>query len=327
MAAWKVLVTRRIPDEGLELLAPHCALELNPHDRPMSRAELLSAVADKDGVLCLLTDKIDAELFDAAPKARGFANYAVGFDNMDVLEASRRKIPLSNTPDVLTDATADMAWALLFAVARRVVESDAVMRSGAWPGWGPLQFIGGDISGATLGIVGAGRIGAAMAAKSKGFGMRVLYTDARRNEALERDCGARFVDLDELLRLSDYVSVHVPLLPETRHLFSYDTFAKMKKTAYLINTARGPVLDEAALVRALNDGLIAGAGLDVYEREPAMAEGLAALPNVVLTPHTASATFASRRGMALKAATNLLAMLRGEKAPDCLNPQVYGAGA
>lgn len=327
MSLWKVLITRRIPDEGLELLSPHCALELNPYDRPMSRAELLAAVADKDGVLCLLTDKIDAELFDAAPKAKGFANYAVGFDNMDVPEASKRRIPLSNTPDVLTDATADMAWALLFAVARRVVESDAVMRSGAWPGWGPLQFIGGDISGATLGIVGAGRIGAAMAAKSKGFNMRVLYTDARRNEALERDSGARFVDLDELLRLSDYVSVHVPLLPETRHLFGYETFSKMKKTAYLINTARGPVLDEAALVRALKDGLIAGAGLDVYEREPAMAEGLAALPNVVLTPHTASATFASRRGMALKAATNLLAMLRGEKAPDCLNPQVYGPEA
>ncbi|TFG84187.1 MAG: D-glycerate dehydrogenase [Spirochaetales bacterium] len=324
MAKWNVLVTRRIPEEGLELLAPHCALELNPQDRPMTRAELLASAADKDGVLCLLTDRIDAELLDTATKVKGFANYAVGFDNMDVPEATRRRIPLSNTPDVLTDATADMAWALLFAVARRVVESDAVMRSGTWQGWGPLQFIGGDITGATLGIVGAGRIGTAMAARSKGFGMRVLYTDARRNDALEHDTGARFVDFDELLRLSDYVSVHVPLLPETRHLFSYEAFGKMKKSAYLINTSRGPVLDEAALVVALKDGLLAGAGLDVYEREPAIAEGLAALPNAVLTPHTASATFASRRGMALKAATNLLAMLRGERAPDCLNPEVYG---
>lgn len=323
MAHYKVLVTRRIPEEGLALLAPDCDIELNPHDRPMTRPELLASAADKDGVLCLLTDKIDAEFFDAAPKVKGLANYAVGFDNLDVAEATKRRVPLSNTPDVLTDATADMAWALLFAVARRVVESDAVMRSGKWPGWGPLQFIGGDITGATLGIVGAGRIGAAMAAKSKGFGMTVLYTDARRNEAFEKEVGARFVTFDELLGQSDYVSVHVPLLPATRHLFNDEVFGKMKRTAYLINTARGPVLDEAALVRALKGGLIAGAGLDVYEREPAMTEGLAALPNVVLTPHTASATVASRRGMAVKAATNLLAMLRGQKAPDCLNPEIY----
>jgi glyoxylate reductase len=324
MAKWKVLVTRRIPEEGLALLGPDCDIELNPQDRPMSRAELMASAADKDGVLCLLTDKIDAEFFDAAPKVRGLANYAVGFDNLDVAEATKRRVPVSNTPDVLTDATADMAWALLFAVARRVVESDSVMRSGKWPGWGPLQFIGGDITGATLGIVGAGRIGAAMAAKSKGFGMTVLYTDARRNEAFEKEVGARFVSFDELLGQSDYVSVHVPLLPGTRHLFNYEAFGKMKRTAYLINTARGPVLDEAALVKALKEGLIAGAGLDVYEREPAMTEGLAALPNVVLTPHTASATVASRRGMAVKAATNLLAMLHGQKAPDCLNPEIYG---
>ncbi len=324
MAKYKVLVTRRIPEEGLTLLSPDCDIELNPHDRPMTRPELLSAAADKDGVLCLLNDKIDAEFFDAAPKVRGLANYAVGYDNMDVAEATKRRVPLSNTPDVLTAATADMAWALLFAVARRVVESDTVMRSGKWPGWGPMQFIGGDITGATLGIVGAGRIGAAMAARSKGFCMKVLYTDARRNEAFEKEVGARFVDFDELLGQSDYVSVHVPLLPGTRHLFNYEAFGKMKRTAYLINTARGPVLDEAALVKALKDGLIAGAGLDVYEREPAMTEGLATLANVVLTPHTASATIASRRGMAMKAATNLLAMLRGQKAPDCLNPGIYG---
>ncbi|PKL07652.1 MAG: D-glycerate dehydrogenase, partial [Spirochaetae bacterium HGW-Spirochaetae-7] len=217
----------------------------------------------------------------------------------------------------------DMAWALLFAVARRVVESDAVMRSRSWLGWGPLQFIGGDITGATLGIVGAGRIGAAMAARSVGFGMRLIYTDARRNEALERDTGAVFVTFDELLSSSDYVSVHVPLLPETRHLFNRETLRRMKPTAYLINTSRGPVIDERALLEALKAGVIAGAGLDVYEKEPLLTEGLAALSNVVLTPHTASATFASRKGMALKAAANLLAMLRGEPAPDCLNPEIY----
>jgi glyoxylate reductase len=322
VAKYKVLVTRRIPDEGLAMLADQCDIEMNPHDRPMSRPELLAAVAGKDGVLCLLTDKVDAELFDAAPKVRGYANYAVGYDNMDVAEATRRKIPLSNTPDVLTDATADMAWALLFSVARRVVESDTVMRSGSWKGWGPLQFIGGDIFGATLGIVGAGRIGAAMAARSKGFNMKVVYSDARPNEALERELGARRVEFEELLAVSDYVSVHVPLMPETRHLFNAAAFAKMKRTAYLINTSRGPVVDEAALVTALRDRTIAGAGLDVYEKEPLMADGLAALDNVVITPHTASATFASRRGMATKAATNLLAMLEGRRPPDCINPGV-----
>ncbi len=176
---WNVLVTRRIPEEGLELLSRECTLTVNPHDRPMTRAEFLSAAAGKDGVLCLLTDKIDAELFDAAPGVKGYANYAVGYDNMDVAEAIRRRIPLSNTPGVLTDATADMAWALLFSVARRVVESDAVMRSGAWQGWGPMQFIGGDITGRTLGVVGAGRIGAAMASRASGFKMRLLYTERR----------------------------------------------------------------------------------------------------------------------------------------------------
>lgn len=323
MAKPKVYVTRRIPDAGLELLRKECEVEVSPHDRPLTRAEFLAAIKGRDGVICLLTDKVDAEAFEAAAGVKGFANFAVGFDNLDVPEATRRRIPLSNTPDVLTDATADMAWALLFAAARRVVESDGVNRSGAWKGWGPMQFIGGDVTGATLGIVGAGRIGAAMAAKSVGFRMKVLYSDARRNEALETAIGARFVPFEELLAESDFVSVHVPLMPETRHLFTYDTFKKMKRSACLINTARGPVLAEDDLVRALKDGLIAGAGLDVYEREPALAEGLAALSNVVITPHTASATVSSRNGMALKAAANVIAMVKNQKAPDCLNPEVY----
>jgi len=323
MKQWKVLVTRRIPQEGLDLLAQDCNLTLHQEDRPMTRAELLAAAAGKDGVLCLLTDKINAELFDAAPSVRGYANYAVGYDNMDVAEATRRRIALSNTPDVLTDATADMAWALLFVTARRVVESDTLMRTGTWEGWGPLQFIGGDITGATLGVVGAGRIGTAMALKSSGFRMKLLYTDARPNKQLEDQSGASFVSFDELLRQSDYVSIHVPLLPETRHMFNYDALCKMKRSACLINTARGAIIDEAALVRALREGIIAGAGLDVYEKEPAMADGLASLPNVVITPHTASATVASRTNMALKAANNLLAMLKNAPAPDCLNPEIY----
>ncbi|TVQ21996.1 MAG: D-glycerate dehydrogenase, partial [Spirochaetaceae bacterium] len=228
------------------------------------------------------------------------------------------------TPDVLTDATADMAWALLFAVARRVVESDAVMRSGRWGGWGPLQFIGGDITGATLGIIGAGRIGAAMARKSRGFDMKVLYCDGFRNEALEAELGARRVELDELLSASDYVSVHVPLMPETRHLINASTLKKMKPTAYLINTARGPIVDEAALVDALRTGTIAGAGLDVYEAEPKMAPGLAELPNVVITPHVASATKRTRDDMATLAARNLIAMVEGSRPETCINPEIYG---
>ncbi|GAB1483325.1 D-glycerate dehydrogenase [Treponema sp.] len=323
MARPKVYVTRKIPQIGLDLLAKECDVTMNLEDKPLSRADFLKAISDVDGVLCLLTEKIDGEAFEAAAKAKGFANYAVGYDNMDVAEATKRGIPLSNTPDVLTEATADMAWALLFAAARRVVESDKVMRSGKWPGWGPMQFIGGDIQGATLGIVGAGRIGAAMARKSTGFKMKILYTDAVPNPAFEAELGAKFVSFEELTAQSDYVSVHVPLLPTTRHLFTYDVFKKMKKTAYLINTARGPIVKEDDLVRALKEGLIAGAGLDVYESEPKMADGLAQLDNVVICPHTASATVSSRNGMAVKAATNLLAMLKGERAPDCINPRVY----
>ncbi|MBN2283862.1 MAG: D-glycerate dehydrogenase [Deltaproteobacteria bacterium] len=323
MKPYSVYVTRLIPREGIDLLKEHCDVEVNPDDRPLTREELLDRVGGRDGVISLLTDRIDAEVYDAATGIRGFANYAVGYDNIDVAEATRRKIPISNTPGVLTDATAEMAWALLFAAARRVVESDGVMRSCGWKGWGPLQFIGGDVGGKTLGIVGAGRIGTAMALRSKGFSMRVLYTDVSVNKTLEDELGAERVPLRRLLEESDFISIHVPLMEETRHLFNQDIFRKMKTTAYLINTSRGPVIHEAHLVEALQKGTIAGAGLDVYEFEPRMVEGLAELPNVVITPHIASATRQSRTGMALKAAGNLLAMLRGERPPDCVNPEIF----
>jgi len=323
MNRMKVYVTRKIPEAGMDILRPLFDVEVNPEDRPLTRSEFLSKVADADAVLCLMTEKIDAEAFDAARKARGFANYAVGYDNMDVVEATKRKIPLSNTPDVLTAATAEMAWSLLFAAARRVVESDSLMRSGGWKGWGPLQFIGQEVTGATLGIIGAGRIGRAFALKSRGFDMKVLYTDEHPCEELEKSLGARKVSLQELLRESDFVSVHVPLMPATRHLIDEAALALMKRTAVLVNTSRGPVVDEAALVRALRSGTIAAAGLDVYEAEPLAAEGLAELPNVVMTPHTASATVASRNGMAVKAAANLVAMLSGKRPPDCINPGIY----
>ena len=323
MAKPNVYITRLIPQNGIELLQASCTVEVSPHDRPLTRQELLENIKGRDGIITLLTDKVDAEFFEAAAGVKGVANFAVGFDNMEVKEASKRGIPLSNTPGVLTNATAEMAWALLFAVCRRVVESDAVMRSGQWPGWGPLQFIGGDVAGKTLGIVGSGRIGAAMAMKSRGFEMPVLYTDAYRNEMLEKELGAKKVEFEELLAASDFVSIHAPLLPETRHMFGAKQFAMMKKTAYLINTARGPIIHEAELVEALKNGVIAGAGLDVYEFEPKMVEGLKELKNVVVAPHTASATVSSREGMSRLAAENLLAMLAGKPAPTCLNPEVY----
>lgn len=323
MAKKRVFISRPLPEEGISILKKDFHVEVNQEDRPLGRSEFLEKITDSDGVLCLIHDRIDAEAFDAAPKALGFANYAVGFDNIDIAEATRRGIPISNTPGVLTDATAEMAWALLFAIARRVVESDTVMRNRLWPGWGPLQFIGGDIAGATLGIVGAGRIGTAMALKSRGFNMRVLYHDVAPNLTLETELGAELVDLDRLLAESDYVSIHTPLMPATRHLITLDRISRMKKTAYLINTSRGPVVRESDLLEALRRRLIAGAAIDVYEFEPDMTAGLEELDNIVITPHTASATVGARNGMAQKAATNLAAMLRGERAPDCVNPEVY----
>lgn len=323
MAKPKVYVTRVIPEAGLVMLRMQCDVSVNPEDRPLTPEELLQNAAHADGVVGLLTDKIDAGFFEAAKNLKGYANYAVGFDNIDVAEASKRGIPVSNTPDVLTDATAELAWALLFAVARKVVETDAVMRSGTWRGWGPMQYIGADVTGKTLGVVGAGRIGTAMAMKSRGFDMRVLYNSPRRrNQTLESELDARRVDLDELLSESDFISLHVPLLPMTRHLFNMETFRKMKRTAILINTARGPIIKEDDLVKALNSGEIAGAGLDVYEFEPKMAEGLKDCTNAVVLPHIGSATKSSRDNMAMLAAENLLAMLTGKKPPTCLNPEV-----
>lgn len=323
MSRPKIFVTRLIPEAGLNRLRTSFDVTVNPEDRPLSSEELYREISDADAVIGLLTDKIDAAFFDAAPNLKGYANYAVGFDNIDVAEATRRGIPVSNTPDVLTTATAELAWALLFAVARRVVETDAVMRSGAWSGWGPLQFIGADVSGRTLGIVGAGRIGTAMARMSAGFNMRVLYTSSSsRNEELERDLGARRVDFDELLRESDFISIHTPLRPSTRHLFNAEAFRRMKNTAILINTGRGPVIKEDDLVAALRAGEIGGAGLDVYEMEPRMAEGLKDCPNAVLLPHIGSATRSTRDNMALLAAENIEAMLAGLKPPTILNPEV-----
>jgi len=295
---------------------------INTNDHILSRKELLDSVVGIDGLLSLLTERIDGELMDAAGKQlRIIANHAVGYDNIDVPAATERGIMVTNTPGVLTDATADFGWALLFSTARRVVESDKFTRALKYKGWGPMDFLGGDITGRTLGIVGAGRIGTAFALKSKGFNMRVLYTDEFANETLESELGAQKVAFDDLLREADFISVHVPLLKSTHHLFNDDTFKKMKKSAYLINTSRGPVIEEAALVRALKSGEIAGAGIDVYEDEPAIHPELITLDNAVLTPHIASATIETRNKMATMAAQNLVDGLRGKTPQNLLNPE------
>jgi glyoxylate reductase len=320
---WKVYVTREIPKPGIELLQQHCeAVEVNPDDRSLIQDELLQHVKGKDGVLCLLSDRIDAEVFAAATGVKVFANYAVGYDNIDLEAAKRHGIMVTNTPGVLTDATADLAWALLFAVARKIVVADCYVRERKFHGWGPLLYVGHDITGKTLGVIGAGRIGTAMALKSQGFQMRVLYTSPKKNQTLEDAIGAQRVEVKTLLQESDFISLHVPLLAETRHLIGQDELRLMKPTAYLINTSRGPVVDEEALVQALKEGRITGAGLDVYEEEPKLAPGLAELDNVVLLPHVGSGTIETRTKMSLMAAENILAALRGERPPNLVNPEI-----
>ncbi|KPJ56257.1 MAG: glyoxylate reductase [Planctomycetes bacterium DG_58] len=323
MAGKSVYVTRRIPEDGIELLRRRCdAVEVNPKEGPHTREELLSAVRGRDGVLCQLGDRIDAGLMDAATDCKVFSNYAVGYDNIDVVEATRHGIAVTNTPGVLTDTTAELAWALLFAVARRVVEADAFTRAGKFTGWAPMMMLGVDVTGKTLGIVGAGRIGTAMALKSKGFRMTVLYTDLRSNETLEKELGARHVDIEELFAECDFISIHVPLTDTTGHFVDERLLSTMKPTACLVNTSRGAVVDERALVRVLREHGIAGAGLDVFEEEPSLAPGLAELPNVVLTPHIGSATVETRSRMAVLAAENLIAVLEGRRPEHIVNPEV-----
>ncbi len=308
-----VYITRNIPEAGIEHLKKYCdTVEINPDDRVLAPHELKEKVAGRDAVLCLLTDNITDEVYQAAgSQCKIFANMAVGFNNLDLEAGKKRNIIVTNTPGVLDDATADMAWALLFSTARKIVESDAYMRSGKWEGWGPLQFIGQDITGRTLGIIGAGRIGTNFAMKSMGFNMQVLYNDVNQNKELEDKLGARRVSMEELLQKSDFVSLHVFLSPETTHLIGEEELKLMKKSAILINSARGPIVDEHALVKALQSNEIGGAGLDVFEFEPKAVEGLLALKNVVGCPHIASATYETRNNMALIAARNITEVLAG----------------
>jgi len=319
----KIFVTRKIPEEGLNILKKEHEVDVNPYNRVLTKREIIKGLKGKDGLLCLLTDNIDEEVIRSEPRLKMIASYAVGYDNIDVKTATELGIPVSNTPGVLTDATAEMAWALLFSVSRRIVEGDRFSRAGRFKGWDPLLLLGQDIAGKVLGVVGTGRIGTAFALKSKGFNMKVLYVNNKRNEKLERELGAEKVDLDELLKQSDFISLHVPLLSSTRHLISEKQLRMMKSNAILINTSRGPVIDEKALIKALKEKWIFGAGLDVYENEPEIPEELKELDNVVLQPHSASATIASRTGMAIIAAKNMIAGLRGDIPPNCVNPEVF----
>lgn len=319
----RVLITRPIPEPARTLVAQvaDCVVD-NPEDRPMTVDELRDRVRGFDVVLSMLHDPIDATVLAAAKGCRLFANMAVGFNNIDVAEATRLGILVTNTPGVLTEATADLTWALILATARRVAEGDQVMRAGDFPGWGPNYMLGGDVTGRTLGLIGPGRIASAVAERAIGFKMPLLYSGRRDSQSLNA-LGARRVELDELLAVSDFVSLHVPLSAETTHLIDSRALSLMKSTAYLINTSRGPVVDEASLVESLKSRRIAGAGLDVYEREPAMADGLADCHNAVLLPHLGSATFQTRSNMSRIAGENVVAVLHGQKPPNLVNPDAW----
>jgi glyoxylate reductase len=325
MAEPAVLLTRELVAEAMRALEGRCELDLySGPPEAIPRDELLSRARDKDGLLTILTERVDDELLDAAgPRLRIVANHAVGFDNIDVPACTRHGVLVTNTPDVLTEATADLAWSLILATVRRVAEGDRFLRTRRPWIWGPQMMLGHDLYGKTLGIVGCGRIGRAVARRGIGFGMRMVYTDAARLPGdVEAELRVEWRDLQEVLGESDVVSVHAPLTPQTRHLFDAEAFGRMKPTAVLVNTARGPIVDEAALAEALRTGEIFAAGLDVYEHEPDVPEALIGLENVTLLPHLGSATIETRTAMGLLAVDNLLAGLAGQR-PRCLvNPEV-----
>jgi glyoxylate reductase len=320
----KVYITRDLPERGLKKIKEHFDAEVWPEYAPPPKKVIVDKVATVDALVSLLSDKIDPEVFNAAPKLKIVSQLAVGFDNIDIAEATRRGIYVTNTPEVLTDTTADFAWALLMAIARRVAEADKYVRTGKWKvSWHPAMLSGRDIYGATIGIIGAGRIGYAVAKRAKGFDMRVLFYDVIPRPEMEKDFGAKKVDLDTLLKESDFVSVHVPLMKETHHLVNAQKLSLMKKTAYLINNSRGPVVDEKALYEVLRKGQIAGAGLDVFEQEPTPVDNpLLKLDNVVVAPHISSASLETRAKMSEMVAENLVAFFEGKRPPNLVNSDV-----
>ena len=325
MAKPKVLATRPLFPAAQQILNAACEVDYWTRPERISKEELFRRVKDQEGLVCLLTEKVDEELLASAPKLRIAANVAVGYDNITVADCTKRGVAATNTPGVLDETTADFAWTLLMAVARRLGEGEALARSGEWKGWDLDQLVGADVWGKTLGLVGFGRIGRAVARRAAGFQMKVIYYDSVRVPLdVERGFHAEYRDLSALLGEADFVSVHVPLLPETRGLFNTKTFAQMKPTSFLINTSRGPVVDEAALAQALESKKIAGAALDVYEKEPLIPPGLKR-PNVVLAPHIASASLETRTKMACMAAQNVVALFKGQRPANILNPEVLKA--
>lgn len=324
MKKFNIYITRKIPEIGLKLIQKECGgYQINPHNRVLKKQELIKAVKDQDALLCLLTDKIDKEVILAAgPKLKVISAYSAGYENIDLKTATDKRIVVTNTPGVLSIATAETAWALMLAAARKIVDGDLFMRKGKFKVWDPLLFLGQEISGKTLGIIGAGRIGTEFGLMSKGFRMNVLYNSNKVNNLLEKEINAKKVSLKTLLKKSELISLHVPLNSKTYHLIGKKEFALMKPTAILINTARGPVVDENALVMALKNKKIFGAALDVYENEPELTLGLSQLPNVVLAAHIGSATTQTREAMARLAAENLILALKKQKPKNCVNPEV-----
>jgi glyoxylate reductase len=319
----KVYVTRLLPKPAMDRITSYCDSKTWNGELPPPRDVILQNVPELEGLVSLLTDKIDAEVMDRAPRLKVISNYAVGFDNIDVDAATKRGIIVANTPGVLTETTADFAFALMMAAARRIVEGDKLVRAGKWMTWGPMILLGQDLHGATLGIVGLGRIGAAVARRAKGFGMKTQYYDVIRNQQAEQELGIQYVDLDKVLADSDFVTLHTNLTPQTHHLIGAKQFEKMKRNCILVNTSRGPIVDNMALYEALRDGKIAYAALDVTEPEPIPKDHpLLTLDNVIIAPHIASASVATRTKMALMAADNLIAGLKGEMPPNPVNPEV-----
>ncbi|MCG1012829.1 D-glycerate dehydrogenase [Tepidanaerobacter sp. GT38] len=319
----KVLVTRNIPRDGLPELFQKCHVDYHDSNELMSEDELLKRAEEADGILCVGM-KVSEELMEHSPKLKVISNYGVGYDNIDVEAATRRKIIVTNTPDVVTEATAELTFGIILAVTRRIAEADRILKSKAPFRWGPMQLLGFELTGKTLGIIGFGRIGQAVARRAKAFGMNVIYYQRNpRDKSKDQSEQCYYQPLDELLKRSDIVSIHVPKTDETFHLIGQEQFAIMKRGAYLINTARGPVVDEEALVRALKSGILAGAGLDVFEREPYIHPELLKLDNTVLTPHIGTSTLETRIAMAKMAAQNLIAVFEGKQPPNVVNPEVY----
>lgn len=320
----KVYLTRLIHDEGLKLLHQHFYLTVNPLNRNLTKGELMKNLKDQHGLVCLLSDMIDKEILDSADKLVAISNYAVGFNNIDVDYATELGIIVTNTPGVLTEATADLTWALIMAISRKIIEADKFTRMGYFKGWEPMLFLGSPVYGKTLGIIGMGRIGKAVAHRAKGFNMDIIYySRSKLNKNDENNLRAHYADLKELLNNSDFVSIHLPLTKETYHLIGKNEFKLMKPTAFLINTSRGPIVDEEALVEALKNNLISGAALDVYENEPKIHPALLELNNVILLPHIGSATVETRKKMAVMAAENLISIFEGKKIENIVNPQVW----